>query len=200
MTEEQLIDIILTRDVFFLNLAFSLGSQLLKDKLAKIFPGLHSISLSWTNKIFNKIDQYIKHFCHKFNITINELRRYIIGIIFIIIGANLTRNAAYSLKTIINLYSKKTNKNELLSSEPNLLTVGVYKYSRNPMYIGGLLMCIGFSFLFDNWLFLCNVIPIYIYVQFMVIPVEEKILKKYFGKLYNEYANKVPRWILSHWI
>lgn len=83
-------------------------------------------------------------------------------------------------------------KLELVSQ---LVTNGIYKYSRNPMYLGIFLGLLGSSFYFAN--FLSFVVPILfvIYItQFQIKP-EERILKRKFGEKYDNYLSSTRRWL-----
>ena len=71
---------------------------------------------------------------------------------------------------------------------------GLYKYSRNPMYLGFYIMEISSMLLTLNPIII--VIGIYaISVHHLVTLSEERYLKKTFGKNYDLYCNKVRRYI-----
>jgi len=76
-----------------------------------------------------------------------------------------------------------------------LVVSGLYRYVRNPMYVGVFLILIGHFLWFGYWSLLA-------YAGFFLIPVhlfvtlyEEPDLKKRFGSAYQAYLGKVPRWI-----
>lgn len=75
-----------------------------------------------------------------------------------------------------------------------LVTDGVYRLSRNPMYVGLTLMLAG------AWILLGGLSPIFGVLVFVVvssrwyIPAEERMLSEKFGKAYEEYRTKVGRW------
>lgn len=77
-----------------------------------------------------------------------------------------------------------------------LVVAGLYKYSRNPMYIGMYLVILGELFLSGSFLILTYLLFIAIVFHFYVVKVEEPKLKKRFGKQYEEYLKRVPRWII----
>jgi len=79
---------------------------------------------------------------------------------------------------------------------PNLVTGGSFQYTRNPLYVGGMGIICGFSLLLDNYLHLIGLVPTYIYLQAFVVPKEEQGLLNYFGKQYENYCKKVPRWLV----
>ena len=80
-----------------------------------------------------------------------------------------------------------------------LVTTGIFRASRNPSYVGGVLTALGFSIIFDNYLTLVGVLTIYIYLQLFVIPMEEQALSSHFEKEYQTYRQYVPRWMLNEY-
>ena len=89
---------------------------------------------------------------------------------------------------------KKNNTPRVLK-KPNLVGDGLYKYSRNPMYIGMILILVGLAWLAGN--VLCFVSPIIVFIIFdrFFIPFEEKKTAADLGENYLEYKRKVRRWI-----
>lgn len=77
----------------------------------------------------------------------------------------------------------------------SLVTNGVFKYTRNPMYLGLLLILIYLSLIF-NVVGGCLVsIGFIIYItKFQIIP-EEVAMEKLFGNQFLEYKQQVRRWI-----
>tara|TARA_Y100001970_G_scaffold163308_1_gene199622 strand:+ start:2784 stop:3239 length:456 start_codon:yes stop_codon:yes gene_type:complete len=77
----------------------------------------------------------------------------------------------------------------------SLITNDIYKYSRNPMYFGYLLILISSSFYLGNVISII-IIPLFIFIiNFIQIIPEEETLKDLFGPNYDEYLSKVRRWI-----
>jgi len=76
-----------------------------------------------------------------------------------------------------------------------LVTKGVYSISRNPMYVGFLLMLIGWgAFLFNIMSFL--LLPLFVmYMNRFQITPEERYMRKKFGQEYSQYAAAVRRWV-----
>ncbi|HLG35341.1 MAG TPA: isoprenylcysteine carboxylmethyltransferase family protein [Bacteroidia bacterium] len=77
----------------------------------------------------------------------------------------------------------------------NLMVKGLYKYSRNPMYIGVMLMLIAEAIFFLStglWIYL---IIVFIGFNLFILLHEEPRLRKDFGQEYLEYCKKVRRWI-----
>lgn len=76
-----------------------------------------------------------------------------------------------------------------------LVTSGVYKLSRNPMYLGLVLLLLGVYLAVKNsWGFL--MIPLFVFwLQRFQIQVEERVLKQKFGVQYLDYCAAVRRWL-----
>lgn len=75
-----------------------------------------------------------------------------------------------------------------------IVTSGLYRLSRNPMYTGLLIALTGIVFVFRS-LSPIIVLPAFMWVvtQFQ-IKAEERILLDKFGEEYNQYLHSVPRW------
>lgn len=77
----------------------------------------------------------------------------------------------------------------------SLVRVGIYKYSRHPMYLSLVLMLSAvFCFFADP----INIMPLMFFIwyinKFQIIP-EEQALEKRFPRKAKEYKNQVRRWI-----
>lgn len=76
-----------------------------------------------------------------------------------------------------------------------LVSGGIYQCSRNPMYVGFVLVLLGWALLAQNFAALA-LVPIFIlYMDRVQIPAEEVALRSLFGAEYEVYASKVRRWI-----
>lgn len=77
----------------------------------------------------------------------------------------------------------------------NLVTDGIYRFTRNPIYLGMVIILIGLG-VFLGGLTTFLVIPIFIWaIQTNFIVLEEQLLLNTFGKEYAEYFRRVRRWI-----
>ena len=91
-----------------------------------------------------------------------------------------------SKTTIDPIKFKKVNK---------LITSGIYKYSRNPMYLGLLLIVISSSILYLNIYSVITPMIFYYWINRFQIKREEIFLTEKFGKEYLSYKTKTRRWI-----
>ena len=76
-----------------------------------------------------------------------------------------------------------------------LVTTGVFKYTRNPMYVAVALSLFSFSVFLADALSLVGVGVFVLYISEFQIKPEERILKEKFGAPYETYLTKVRRWI-----
>jgi protein-S-isoprenylcysteine O-methyltransferase Ste14 len=112
----------------------------------------------------------------------------IFGVILVLLGLAITACGAYCFHqadTPVKTFDKTTT----------LVTIGPYRYSRNPMYLGMIIILTG------TWIALGTlsplfVIPVFFYIiQEGFIKYEEKILEESFTDEYPDYREKVRRWM-----
>lgn len=110
------------------------------------------------------------------------------GIVLIIVGILMTiivRKGFEKIDTEIHTF-KNPRK---------LVTNGLFKFSRNPIYLGFTISLIGV------WVLLGAILPIIGILIFIIttnnyyIPYEEKIMEETFGNEYRKYKSKVRKWI-----
>jgi protein-S-isoprenylcysteine O-methyltransferase Ste14 len=89
-----------------------------------------------------------------------------------------------------------SNGTNVQTSLPTLVLVdrGIYRRTRNPLYVGGCLVMLGVAFLGAlDWLPL--IFPLSLLVlHFGIIKREERYLERKFGVEYRSYASRVPRY------
>ena len=78
-------------------------------------------------------------------------------------------------------------------TQKELVTHGPFRYSRNPIYVGMILMNFGTAIALKSaFILLIFVIYNFMYTQILI---EEQLLKKIFGKKYSDYLRAVPRFV-----
>lgn len=75
-----------------------------------------------------------------------------------------------------------------------LVTKGIYRYSRNPMYLTQLPIFLGVSIAAASWVFLL-ISVVYMIMPLLWVEAEERHLLKLYGDAYREYMNRTPRYI-----
>jgi protein-S-isoprenylcysteine O-methyltransferase Ste14 len=73
-------------------------------------------------------------------------------------------------------------------------TKGMYRYSRNAVSLGTLLVFVGVGVASASWLYLLLSLCILVLTHFM-IAVEEEVCLNKFGDAYRDYRDRTPRWI-----
>jgi protein-S-isoprenylcysteine O-methyltransferase Ste14 len=84
--------------------------------------------------------------------------------------------------------------NFIKASADRLISKGVYRFSRHPMYLATFLICLGTGISCGSWLFiLFSIIMIFCFHKEALV--EEKVCLDMYGDSYQQYMNRVPRWI-----
>ncbi|MCA9778767.1 MAG: isoprenylcysteine carboxylmethyltransferase family protein [Candidatus Eremiobacteraeota bacterium] len=108
----------------------------------------------------------------------------------------LSLGLAVAFSGIAAFRAAKTTVNPLQPDRASsLVIVGIYRWTRNPMYVGALLVLTAWFLFLQNWLpmvFLATFVAIL--TRFQIVP-EEQILIGRFGEEYAAYCRRVPRWI-----
>ncbi|MCI0399078.1 MAG: isoprenylcysteine carboxylmethyltransferase family protein [Chloroflexi bacterium] len=76
-----------------------------------------------------------------------------------------------------------------------LVVRGLYRYVRNPMYIGVLLVTAGWALLFNAWPVLVYALGLSLAFHLFVVLIEEPSLRRQFGLSYEQYCRAVRRWL-----
>ncbi len=113
---------------------------------------------------------------------------YVIGGVFLLIGLSIL------------LLTKRQLNRENQPSEPGkpttkLITDGMFSLTRNPTYLGLVVISLGIALLFNAPWLLILLIPTIGIVHIVLIVPEEKYLAEKFGEAYEKYAARVRRWI-----
>jgi protein-S-isoprenylcysteine O-methyltransferase Ste14 len=84
----------------------------------------------------------------------------------------------------------------LIGEEPSIIVCsGLYRFSRNPMYVGVLAMVAGQGEFFQSSAVLAYAAFLWLCFHIVVVLIEEPHLKEKHGKQYEEYLRTTPRWI-----
>jgi protein-S-isoprenylcysteine O-methyltransferase Ste14 len=97
---------------------------------------------------------------------------------------------------IVSFKRAKTTVNPVqIEKASNLVTSGMFRITRNPMYLGMLLLVIGFAIRLDNPIALIWAVVFQQYMnRFQIFP-EERMLAFLFGDAYENYMTRVRRWL-----
>jgi len=119
-------------------------------------------------------------------ITVNLLQA--IGIILLLIALTFNTLAFRAFKA-------HATPHDPFSQASSLITTGIFKLSRNPVYLALILVEFAFGFIVDSGWFIGTSIVLFILLNHFIIPNEEKMLEESFEKEYREYKGRVGRWV-----
>jgi protein-S-isoprenylcysteine O-methyltransferase Ste14 len=112
------------------------------------------------------------------------------AIIFALAGSG------FSLAGVISFRRAKTTVNPMKpETATSLVSTGIYRVTRNPMYVGLLLVLIAWAaYLTSAWALL-GPLGFVLYISRFQIAPEERVLSTLFGAEYTAYQSKVRRWL-----
>lgn len=88
------------------------------------------------------------------------------------------------------------SRTKTFSTGQKLITTGPFSFVRNPLYIGNFFLSVGITISANvNIYFTLIFIAFFAFQYTLVVRWEESNLKKVFGKEFEEYMVKVPRWV-----
>ncbi len=76
-----------------------------------------------------------------------------------------------------------------------LVTDGIFKHCRNPLYIGNILLLLGLGIVANSLIFVLFMVPLFAFFYQAIVLAEEYYLTKQFGEAYHRYCQDVNRWI-----
>ena len=114
----------------------------------------------------------------------------------VIASAIATLGIAIALAGVLEFRRARTTVDPTAPSKStSVVTGGIYRFTRNPMYLGFLLVLAGWAAYLSNPVVLLGPVLFVIYMnRFQIIP-EERILKSRFGAPFEQYLGAVRRWV-----
>jgi len=111
----------------------------------------------------------------------------LIGLIVALAGQVL-RGATIGLEYIV-----RGGRNHWVYAD-NLVTGGLFRHTRNPMYVGKFFMVLGAGIASNRWPALVAITVAYSFMYQAVTLAEEAYLRDKFGAAFDDYCRDVPRW------
>ena len=111
-------------------------------------------------------------------------------------GALAAAGLLVEMAGVLEFLRRKTTVNPMRPERASaLVTGGVYRWTRNPMYLGWLPILTGWAIYLQHPFALVGVALFALYLtRFQIIP-EERALEARFGEAYREYKRRVRRWL-----
>lgn len=123
-------------------------------------------------------------------LPLGDVPRYAATAVLVAIGLG------FDVLGLLAFRAKRTTVNPLRPEKASaLVDGGVYRITRNPMYVGMLCLLLGWAVFLASPLALIGPVLFVLYItRFQIIP-EERILRERFGEPYERYLRRVRRWI-----
>lgn len=103
---------------------------------------------------------------------------------------------SFDIAGIVSFYLAKTTINPLRPHKTTaLVSTGIYRVTRNPMYVGLLFLLIAWAIYLSSAWALFGPLAFVLYMNRFQIGPEEKVLAALFGDEFTEYKKKVRRWL-----
>jgi protein-S-isoprenylcysteine O-methyltransferase Ste14 len=107
----------------------------------------------------------------------------------IVLGIALTVAAAALFRR------EGTELNPTSTTNRKLVTSGPYRFTRNPMYLGLVIVTLGIAFWVGAWPMFLAPIVTFATANWVHVPFEEAKMRNQFGEAFDAYVRKVRRWI-----
>ena len=151
------------------------------------------------DRAMQSISEFLSESDKKFKILITAFTVLLFGAYFYSIFLPLKLNTVWfyiGLITYLLGFSVQISawQNLATSSVDKPVTKGVYRFSRNPMYIGEFFVYLGIAMLCISWIFLLVVID-YAALSYVLVKSEEQECINKYGDSFQEYLDRIPRWI-----
>lgn len=113
----------------------------------------------------------------------------LIGIVIALIGQGCRVLAVGSVDNI-----RRGGRQKYLTADV-LICHGPFAHSRNPLYVGNLLIVLGLALIANNrWWYFCAM-PVFVGIYWAIVLAEEDFLRRQFGHAYTEYCQSVNRFL-----
>ena len=103
-------------------------------------------------------------------------------------------SAALAMVSVAQFLIAKTHV-EPWRPTTSIIRVGVYRFSRNPIYLAFVIATPGVGLLLDSWWIVGAAAPLLYLLQRLVIRLEEAYLERKFGEHYLAYKRTTRRWL-----
>jgi protein-S-isoprenylcysteine O-methyltransferase Ste14 len=114
----------------------------------------------------------------------------ILGLVITITG-QIIRGLTIGLAYIV-----RGGKDKKVYAE-HLVTEGIFNHCRNPLYVGNILMLLGVGILSNSLIFLCILMPLFLFIYQAIVLAEENFLRGKFGQQFDAYCSRVNRWFIN---
>src|SRR5438128_11071419 len=113
-----------------------------------------------------------------------KIRYWVIGAVLIVFGEFIRMSGVAAAGTVTRRRSRDVQR---------LVTYGIFRWVRNPLYVGNCLIWIGFVVISGVLWFLPVAIVLFAIEYTLIVAYEEGVLESIFGREYLDYKQIAPR-------
>jgi protein-S-isoprenylcysteine O-methyltransferase Ste14 len=118
------------------------------------------------------------------------------GPVWLAVAVLVTIGLAFDVLGITAFRASRTTVNPLKPERATaLVTGGVYRITRNPMYVGMVFLLLAWAVYLSALLPFAGIVVFIVYITRFQIQPEERVLTGIFGDEYSTYAARVRRWL-----
>jgi protein-S-isoprenylcysteine O-methyltransferase Ste14 len=112
-----------------------------------------------------------------------------LGVMLVLLGL------AISIPSALLFRREGTELNPTSEANKKLVISGLFRFTRNPMYLGLVIMTLGIALWVGAWPMLLAPVATFAVANWVHIPFEEAKMRRQFGDAYDNYVHRVRRWI-----
>lgn len=112
-----------------------------------------------------------------------------------VLGGALAALSLFAIGTCVRRFNTVGTPFRPVSPSTAIVHSGLYRISRNPMYVGMAGILFGLSLLLSSYVLAIALLPFMITVHFGVVLPEERYLEARHGESYRQYKCSVRRWL-----
>ncbi len=117
---------------------------------------------------------------------------FALAVVFLWLAAPTLISLALGLPLILAGLALRAAASGHVRKDAELTTTGPYRYTRNPLYLGSLLIAVGFALAARNWWIAALLVILFFVIYLPVIRSEEDFLRQHFPG-FTDYERDVPR-------
>jgi protein-S-isoprenylcysteine O-methyltransferase Ste14 len=111
------------------------------------------------------------------------------GAVLIVVGL------AIALSGVLTFRMQRAEIKPHSEVHSTLVASGPFKFTRNPMYLGLVVIGVGAALLAGTWLMWAVPVIIFLLDEFVIIPFEERSMERAYGDAFRAYKARVRRWL-----
>ncbi len=112
----------------------------------------------------------------------------LVGVLPLVVGLGIAKRGS-------DIFEKAGTNIETFNDPDILVTEGLYRISRNPMYLGFLMALLGIAIVLGSFSSILVAVGFFVITDRWYIKFEEEAMAKIFGDRYAEYKAQTRRWL-----